>query len=50
MSPNDFPIMTLSLFSTSLSPAQLTLIADPGVTRELALDSWRRRRRGDGRS
>ena len=35
MSPNDFPIMTLSLFSTSLSPAQLTLIADPGVTREL---------------
>ncbi|MCA0374143.1 MAG: efflux RND transporter permease subunit [Gemmatimonadetes bacterium] len=35
MSPNDFPIMTLSLFSTTLTPAQLTLIADPGVTREL---------------
>ncbi len=35
MSPNDFPIMTLSLFSTTLSPAQLTLLADPGITREL---------------
>ncbi|MCC6432508.1 MAG: efflux RND transporter permease subunit, partial [Gemmatimonadaceae bacterium] len=35
MSPNDFPILTLSLFSTSLTPAQLTQIADPGVTREL---------------
>ncbi len=31
----DAPIVTLSLFSTSLTPAQLTLIADPGITREL---------------
>ncbi|MEQ1693233.1 MAG: efflux RND transporter permease subunit, partial [Gemmatimonas sp.] len=31
----DAPIVTLSLFSTSLSPAQLTQIADPGITREL---------------
>jgi len=35
VSPNDFPIMTLSLFSTTLSGAQLTQIADPGITREL---------------
>ncbi len=35
VSPNDFPIITLSLFSTTLSPAQLTQIADPGITREL---------------
>ncbi|MBL0171683.1 MAG: efflux RND transporter permease subunit [Gemmatimonadaceae bacterium] len=32
----DAPIVTLSrCFSTSLTPAQLTLIADPGITREL---------------
>ncbi len=31
----DAPIVTLSLFSTSLTPAQLTQIADPGITREL---------------
>lgn len=34
-SPNDLPIVTLSLFSTSLSPAVLTQLADPGITREL---------------
>ncbi len=34
-SPTDAPIVTLSLFSTSLSPALLTQIADPGITREL---------------
>jgi HAE1 family hydrophobic/amphiphilic exporter-1 len=33
--PTDRPIVTLSLFSESLSPAQLTQIADPGITREL---------------
>ena len=35
LSPNDFPIMTLSLFSTTVSPAVLTQLADPGITREL---------------
>jgi HAE1 family hydrophobic/amphiphilic exporter-1 len=34
-SPTDRPIVTLSLFSERLSPAQLTRIADPGVVREL---------------
>ncbi|MFN2399191.1 MAG: efflux RND transporter permease subunit [Gemmatimonadaceae bacterium] len=34
-SPNDFPIITLSLTSSTLSPAELTRIADPGITREL---------------
>ncbi len=34
-SPTDAPIVTLSLFSTSLTPAQLTQVADPGITREL---------------
>jgi HAE1 family hydrophobic/amphiphilic exporter-1 len=33
--PTDRPIVTLALYSQSLSPAQLTLIADPGLTREL---------------
>jgi len=33
--PTDAPIVTLSLYSTSLTPAQLTQIADPGITREL---------------
>ena len=34
-SPTDAPIVTLSVFSTTLSPAQLTNIVDPGITREL---------------
>ena len=34
-SPTDAPIVTLSLFSTSLTPPQLTQIADPMITREL---------------
>ncbi len=34
-SPTDAPIVTLSLFSTSLTPPQLTQIADPTITREL---------------
>ena len=33
--PNDFPIVTLALISDTLSGAQLTQIADPGVTNEL---------------
>src|SRR6478672_9894642 len=33
--PTDRPIITMSLYSESLSPAQLTQIADPGITREL---------------
>ncbi|MBY0490507.1 MAG: efflux RND transporter permease subunit [Gemmatimonadaceae bacterium] len=31
----DGPIVTLSMWSNSLSPAQLTQLADPGITREL---------------
>ena len=34
-SPNDFPIVQISLTSNSLSQADLTRIADPGITREL---------------
>ncbi len=34
-SPTDAPIVTLSVFSTTLTPAQLTHIVDPGITREL---------------
>ncbi|QJR37563.1 efflux RND transporter permease subunit [Gemmatimonas groenlandica] len=34
-SPTDAPIVTLSLFSTTLTPAQLSQLADPGITREL---------------
>jgi len=34
-SPTDAPIVTLSLFSTSVSAPELTQLADPGVTREL---------------
>ena len=34
-SPTDAPIVTLSLFSTTLSSPELTQIADPGITREL---------------
>jgi len=33
--PTDAPIVTLGLASSTLSPAQLTLLADPGITREL---------------
>jgi HAE1 family hydrophobic/amphiphilic exporter-1 len=33
--PTDAPIVTLGLYSNSLTPAQLTLLADPGITREL---------------
>ncbi|GAB1344003.1 efflux RND transporter permease subunit [Gemmatimonas sp.] len=33
--PTDAPIVTLGLSSTTLTPAQLTLLADPGITREL---------------
>ena len=33
--PLDAPIVTLALWSTTLSPAQLTQLADPGITREL---------------
>ena len=35
LNETDAPIVTLSLFSTTLTPAQLTQIADPGITREL---------------
>jgi HAE1 family hydrophobic/amphiphilic exporter-1 len=33
--PNDFPIVTLALTSDKLTGAQLTQLADPGVTNEL---------------
>ncbi|HEU4561690.1 MAG TPA: efflux RND transporter permease subunit, partial [Longimicrobium sp.] len=33
--PNDQPIVSLTLSSNTLSPAELTRIADPGITREL---------------
>ena len=33
--PTDAPIVTLGLASSTLTPAQLTLLADPGITREL---------------
>ncbi len=33
--PTDRPIVTLALSSERLTPAQLTLVADPGITREL---------------
>ena len=33
--PADFPIVSLALVSETLSPAQLTRLADPGITREL---------------
>jgi hydrophobic/amphiphilic exporter-1 (mainly G- bacteria), HAE1 family len=32
--PSDFPIVSLSLTSSQLSAAQLTQLADPGITRE----------------
>lgn len=35
LDPADFPIVSIALFSQSLTPAQLTRIADPGITREL---------------
>ena len=34
-SPTDAPIVSLALHSNNLSPAQLTILADPGITREL---------------
>jgi hydrophobic/amphiphilic exporter-1 (mainly G- bacteria), HAE1 family len=34
-SPTDLPIVTLSLSSSELTSPQLTLLADPGITREL---------------
>jgi HAE1 family hydrophobic/amphiphilic exporter-1 len=33
--PNDLPIVSLVLESTSMGPGELTLLADPGVTKEL---------------
>ena len=33
--PNDFPIVSLTLSSQTMTPADLTRVADPGVTREL---------------
>ncbi|MBU6366773.1 MAG: efflux RND transporter permease subunit [Gemmatimonadetes bacterium] len=33
--PLDAPIVTLALWSSTLAPAQLTQLADPGITREL---------------
>jgi hydrophobic/amphiphilic exporter-1 (mainly G- bacteria), HAE1 family len=33
--PGDLPIVSLVLASETLSPAELTLLADPGITREL---------------
>ncbi|MBI3790802.1 MAG: efflux RND transporter permease subunit [Gemmatimonadetes bacterium] len=34
LSDTDRPVMSITLSSTSLSPAQLTRLADPGITRE----------------
>ncbi len=34
-SPTDRPIVTLAIYSDVLTPAQLTRLADPGITREL---------------
>jgi len=33
--PSEFPIVQLALFSNALTPAQLSRLADPGITREL---------------
>ena len=33
--PADFPIVSLVLSSQTMNPAELTLLADPGITREL---------------
>ncbi len=33
--PDDFPIVSLVLASDTVTPAQLTLLADPGITRKL---------------
>ncbi|HYO16642.1 MAG TPA: efflux RND transporter permease subunit [Thermoanaerobaculia bacterium] len=33
--PADFPIVSLVLSSETMSPAEMTLLADPGITREL---------------
>lgn len=34
-SPTDAPIVSLALHSNRLTPAQLTILADPGITREI---------------
>lgn len=33
--PTDAPIVSLALYSETMTPAQLTLLADPGIVREL---------------
>jgi len=33
--PNDQPIVSLTLSSTALTPGDLTILADPGITKEL---------------
>ncbi|HEY2739424.1 MAG TPA: efflux RND transporter permease subunit, partial [Thermoanaerobaculia bacterium] len=33
--PNDLPVVSLVLSSDRMAPAELTLLADPGITREL---------------
>ncbi len=33
--PNDLPIVSLALVSRAMSPPELTVLADPGITREL---------------
>src|SRR5690606_22983042 len=35
VNPTDFPIVSLALASDTLSVAQLTVLADPGITRRL---------------
>jgi HAE1 family hydrophobic/amphiphilic exporter-1 len=35
VSPTDFPIVAMSLSSTTMSVPQLTILADPGITRRL---------------
>ena len=35
--PNALPIVSLVLSSNNVSPAELTQIADPGITKELRL-------------
>src|SRR5262249_27048880 len=33
--PNDLPVVSLVLSSDRMNPAEMTLLADPGITREL---------------
>jgi len=35
VNPTDFPVVSMALASDSMSVAQLTLLADPGITRQL---------------